>query len=108
MRKITAGANNPELRMTLQDANGAINLTTSSSITITIEDDTKTTTLVADGAMAYETDGSDGRVSYAWSTSLTDATPGVYLFKVTVNWSDGSVTKFPDDGFGRFEITADF
>jgi len=62
MRKITAGANNPELRMTLQDANGAINLTTSSSITITIEDDTKATTLVADGAMAYETDGSDGRV----------------------------------------------
>ena len=106
MRRITAGATSPALKMTCLDDGVALDVSTATAKTITITNADRSSTIQDDAALTFTSDGTDGQVEYAWQASDT-ATPGVLLLKVTLTWPGGGVTKFPDSGFEQVEVTDD-
>lgn len=104
-RYIKTGATNPALTATLQDASGAVDLSTSTAKTVdlTLADGTSVRTAAA---VSFVTDGTDGRVTYAWQEGDTDVA-GELRCEFNITWGDGTITVFPDDGYGIIFVVAD-
>ena len=106
-----SGDTAPDVKATLKDADGnAVDLagasvkfvlaTKASPRTVKV-DATASVDQVSDG-----TDGSKGKVSYAWLAGDTDS-PGSYVAEFEVVYSDGEVQTFPTQGYVDCTITAD-
>jgi len=109
-RAIKRGATNPVLTATLYDGTTAIDLSglaSATSIQLDLVSADGNTTAVSLGACGWGTtnSGSDGIVTYTWSTGDTDST-GVYNAEFKVTWSDDTITWFPDSGFEQVYVTA--
>jgi hypothetical protein len=102
---IGTGDGLPVLIMTLRDGSGNIvNLSNPlpDSITLTMRQEGYPEPTVDDAAMALVTDGTDGRVKYAWSGDDT-LQRGLYLARAKVTYSGQSV-QFPNDGFALVSV----
>ena len=110
-RRIKQGATSPALTMTLQETTEAgvtqaLDVSTATTITVDIKSRDRNTVAVENGTCSYVTDGTDGQVTYSWSSGDTDTTGG-FDVEVVVTWPDSTVTKFPDEGYGEVHITDD-
>lgn len=93
----------PPLNATLSDANGPIDLTGATSVTLIMKPtgggSTITGTCTIVSAVA-------GTIRYTWITGNT-AVAGTYNLEFEILWSDGKIGTVPNEGYKTVEILAD-
>ena len=90
--------------MTLKEGGVARDLTAA----LTVKINTRVygaSALTTNAGACTVTSAAEGICTYSPATADV-ATAGIYEVEVTVTWTDGKVSKFPSDGFGRLEIDA--
>lgn len=101
----------PPLKAILSDANGPIDLTAASSVTLKMR---SSTVLVSAGA-ALITGPTAGEVTYYWKAAQTTPTAlpadtgfvGVYNVEWEIQWSSGGVQTVPNINYSTIEIVPD-
>lgn len=101
---IKQGDTKPSLVATLQDANGAVDLTNATSVTLHMRSAGSMTNTVS--AAVTITNRAAGAVSYQWQ-AVDTATAGSYYAEFEVVWNDGTIETFPDTGNLWIQIVPD-
>lgn len=102
---IKQGDTLPPITATLEDVDGAVDLTDASAVLFKMQP-------IAGGAMTVDdaatiaSPSTAGQVSYAWQAGDTD-TPGWYNAEWEVTFTDQSVATFPNEKNLLIEIRAD-
>jgi hypothetical protein len=95
----------PKIRATLKDGDGDVINLEGSNVRFHMREVGGTTT-VTDAAATIVSPASGGVVQYAWVVADTD-TVGSYQAEFEVEYGDGSIETFPNNGYIRVEITDD-
>lgn len=95
----------PPLETTLTDADGlAVNL--AGSTVAFIMRSTGDSSVKVQSAMAFVTDGTDGKVEYEWQAADTDEA-GLFLAEYQVIYGSGEKQTFPTVGYDKVLIYGD-
>lgn len=92
----------PPLTSVLTDANGAINLTTATSVTIHMKGLLGSTVTGA----CVVTDAPNGKVSYTWAVGDT-AIVDTYNVEFAIVWTVGGEETVPSGGYNVVQIVAE-
>lgn len=94
----------PPVDATLSDANGAINLTTATSVKFVMAPTGGGGPTV--NSVCTITNAALGQVRYVWVSPNTD-TSGTYKVEFEILWSDGKIGTVPNEGYLTVEILDD-
>jgi len=90
-----------ELNATLEDDNGAIDLSTANKVEIVMEDRDKTVQLDAEVSI---TDASAGKIEYDWSPGDPIETAGVYRAEFRITDNTGDTETVPNNSYKSIKI----
>lgn len=101
--RIRAGDTYPPFVATLKE-NGVAKDVSSGTVTVNVRHKKGTKSPIVDGGSAsFVTDGTDGQVTFSFST-LETAKPGEVEIEIEINFGAGSVGTWPSDGYYPGEI----
>jgi len=106
--KIKRGDTSPKIKFTLRDKNGSVDIRGYRDIHFFMRDADREYVIVADNidGNVDVTDAEFGRVEYQWKSDDTNEI-GNFEAEVQVEFGDGNIETFPNDGYVDIEVVED-
>jgi len=106
--KIKRGDTSPKIKFTLRNKNGSVDIRGYQDVQFFMRDSDKEYVVVADNIAGNVdvTDAEFGRVEYQWSSGDTDEI-GNFEAEIQVEFADGNIETFPNDGYVEIQVMED-